>query len=177
MVLQTFLKSVLLVIPIAFQFYAIYCWLKNVGQLAKGHWKPLSKKWPYLSFIYDFVCFRKNYEKTVFHQERPFLSMYEQHVRNCMKLLGALESTFTGLSIRLTMRCILVVVVHGVIIGVCWSAAAESLRVRLRRMSGRGQSAQHQRTRKAAFSLLMSEFFPQAHKNPHTTDMTHSTTC
>ena len=49
----------------------------------------------------------------MFHQERPFLSMYDQHVRNCMKLLGALESTFTGLSIRLTMRCILVVVVHG----------------------------------------------------------------
>ena len=69
--------------------------------------------------LYDFVWFRKNYVKAVFHQVRTFLSMYDQHVRNCMKLLGALESTFTGLSIRLTMRCILVVVVHGVIIGVC----------------------------------------------------------
>ena len=49
----------------------------------------------------------------------PFLSMYDQHVRNCMKLLlGPLESTFTTLSIRLTMKSILVVVVHGDIIGV-----------------------------------------------------------
>ena len=99
-----------------------------------------------------------------------FLSMYDQHVRNCMKLfLGEHESTFTTLSIRLTMRSILVVVV-------CIEVRQRACSTEIAQ-NERSAQHQHQRTRKAAFSLLMSEFFPQAHKNPHTIDMTHSTTC